>query len=114
MKLKFVTTVKERYQRLLNFITTDVLEIQQQNSSRQYIFTLPITPIIKSSFNKHVMSWELICHRLLHPSDSVMESMCLNQTLYGLTKHCPNKINKAPCTICYTEKNYNFPKGKNI
>ena len=69
--LKFETTVKERYQQLLDFITIDVLNIDQQHPSSQYIITLPMTPIIKSSFNKHPMSWELINILLLHQYHSV-------------------------------------------
>ena len=33
-----------------------------------------------------------------------MKAMCRHQNLYGLPKYCPNKIQKLPCTICYTEK----------
>ena len=75
------------------------------------MITLPMTPIINSSFNKHPMSWDLIHCRLLHPSDSVMKSMCRHQTIYGLPKQCPNKINKATCTICYTAKMTTINKG---
>ena len=56
-KLKFKTTVKARYQQLLDFIKIDVLNIEQQNSAYQTIITLPMTPIINSYFNKHPMSW---------------------------------------------------------
>ena len=38
--------------------------------------------------------------------------MCCCQTLNGLPKQCPNKLNKAPCTICYTSNMKNFTKGK--
>ena len=51
-----------------------------------------MNPIISSLSNKHPMSWELINHRLLHPSDSVRKEMCCHQTLDGLTKHFPKKI----------------------
>ena len=40
--------------------------------------------------------------------------MCCNKTLDGIQKHFPTKINKAPCTICYTEKNTTFPKGTTV
>ena len=40
--------------------------------------------------------------------------MCCHQTLNGLLKHCPIKLNKAPCTICYTEKTKTFPKGTTV
>ena len=103
-KLKIETTVKEIDQKLLDSITFDVFNIEQQHPSIQDIITLPMTPIINSSFNKHPMAWELIHSRLLHPPDSVMKAMCRHQTLNFLPKHCPKKLNKAPCTICYTEK----------
>ena len=48
------------------------------------------------------MSWEIIHLHLLHPSESVMKAMCLHQTLTGLPKKCPNKMNQAPLTIYYT------------
>ena len=60
------------------------------------------------------MSWELIHHHLLQPSESVMKSMCHHQTLDGLPKHCTNKINKAPCIICYTAKITTFSKGTTV
>ena len=47
-KLKFEITVKEIDQQLLYFINIDLLNIEQQNYSDQYIINLPITPIIKS------------------------------------------------------------------
>ena len=74
-KLKFETTVKEIYQQLLDFVTIDVLNIEQKNPSDQDIITLPMIPIIGSYFNKHSMSWELIHFCLLHPYDSVMKAM---------------------------------------
>ena len=56
IKLKVVTTVKDRYQQLLDFITIDVLKIEQQHLPIQYIITLPMTTIINGSFNKQPMS----------------------------------------------------------
>ena len=73
-----------------------------------------MTPIINSSFNKHPISWELIRRRLLHPSDIVMKLMYRHQTLDGLPKQRPNKINKALCTICYILKMTTLPKGKTV
>ena len=70
--------------------------------------------ITNVSFNKQLVSWELIHRRFLHPYDSVMKAMCHHQTLYGLQKHCPNKIHKAPCTICYTAKMKTINKGKKV
>ena len=96
----------------MEFITIDVLKIKQQHSPSQYIITLPMTPIINSYLNKHPISWELVHHRLLNPSKRFMKEICHNQTLNGLSKTCSNKINQAPCTICYTTKNENFPQSK--
>ena len=50
------------------------------------------------------MSWELIHRRLLHPSNCVMEEICRQETLYGLLKTFPKKINTGPCKTRYTEK----------
>ena len=72
MKLKVKTLVKERYQKLLDFITIDVLNIGKKNSS-QDINTLPTTPTINSYLKKYPMLWELINLRLVHPSESVMK-----------------------------------------
>ena len=104
IKLKVETTVKYRYQQLLDFITIDVLKIEQQHLPIQYIITLPMTPIINGSFNKQLMSSELIHHRIINHSESVLKAMCHHQTLYGLPNHCLNKIKRAQCKICYTEK----------
>ena len=46
IKLKVETEFKERYQQLFDFITIDVLHIEEQHTSDQYIITLPMTPII--------------------------------------------------------------------
>ena len=73
-----------------------------------------MTPIINSSFNKHPISWELIRRRLLHPSDIVMKLMYRHQTLDGLPKQRPNKLNKASCTICCILKMTTLPKGKKL
>ena len=89
MKLKVEAPFKERDQQLLEFITIDVLNIEQKYPSSQEIITLPMTPIINISFNKHPMSWELINICLLHPSDSVMKAMFCHQTLTGLPKTLP-------------------------
>ena len=62
-------TVKKIYQQFLWFVTIDVLKIEQQHSLYQDIITLPMTPIINTSFNKHTMSWELIHSCLIHPPD---------------------------------------------
>ena len=50
-KLKFETTVKQIYQKLLNFITIYILKIEHQNHSDQEIITIPMTPIINSYLN---------------------------------------------------------------
>ena len=70
--------------------------------------------IIGTSFNTHPISRELIHRHLLHPSYSFMKAMFRHQTLDGLIKHCPNKIHKAPCTICYTAKMTNIKKGTTV
>ena len=43
-----------------------------------------------------------------------MKAMCHHQTVTGLPKHCHNKLNQVPCTICYTEKMKKIPKGKTV
>ena len=63
-----------------------------------------MTSIINIYSNKHPMPWELINCCLLHPPESFMKAICRHQTLTGLPKHCPNKLNQAPYTICYTRK----------
>ena len=108
--LKVETTVKDIDQPLLGFVTIDVLNIKQHYPSSQYIITLPMTPIINISFNKTPISWELIHHRLLHRSYSVMKAMYCHKTLNGLPKHCIKQLNKTPCKICYTEKLQLSPK----
>ena len=60
------------------------------------------------------MLLEIIHCRLLNTSYSVMKTMFHHQIITGLPKHCPKKINKAPCTICYTLKITIYPKGKTI
>ena len=110
MILKVGTTVKERYQQLLDFIIIDVLKIEQQHSSSHDIITLPTNQIINSYFNKHLMKWELIHCRLLQPSEIFMKSMCRHQTLNGLPKDRPKKLKKALCPICYTAKMTTLPK----
>ena len=77
MKLKVETAVKQIYEQLLGLINIDVLNIEQQHPSGQDIITVPMTPIINSSFNKHPISWEFIHCRLLHPSDSFMNQCAI-------------------------------------
>ena len=114
IKLKVEIAVKERDQQLLDFINIDIIKIEQQHPSFQVIITLPMTPIINISLNKHPISWELIHIRLLHPSGSVMKAMCRHQNLDNLQKLFPKKINKAPCTVCYTSKMTMTPKGTTV
>ena len=73
-----------------------------------------MNPIINSYFKKHLMSWELIHFRLLHPYESATKSMYRHQTLDGLPKNCPKKIHKAPCKIFYTEKMTTIDKGTTV
>ena len=70
--------------------------------------------ITNVSFNKQLVSWELIHRRFLHPYDSVMKAMCHHQTLDGLTKHFTKKIYKASCKICYTAKMTTINKGPTV
>ena len=98
IKFKVETSVKESNQQLLDFITIDILKIEQKHTSSQDIITPPMNPIINSYFNKYPMSWEIIHCRLIHPSDSVMKEICCHQTLDGPPTHCPKKIHKALCT----------------
>ena len=114
MKLKDKTTPKERDQQLLKFIIIDLLNIEQQHLSSKFVITLPMNIIINSSFNKDPMSWELIHYRLLHSSEYFMKAMCHYQTQNDLPKQYTNKLDKAPCTICYTAKITNSPKGATV
>ena len=104
IKFKVETSAKERDQKLLYSISIEMLKVEQQHISSQYIITLPMNPIINSSFNEHPMSWDLIHRRLLHLSYSVMIAICRHKNPDGLPKHCPKKVHKAPCTIYYTAK----------
>ena len=113
-KLKVETTAKEIFQQLLNFITIDVLKIEHQHLSIQYIMNISMTPIVNSHFNKNTVSWEIIHYRLLQPYYSVMKIMCRHKTLNGLPKHFHNKLNKSPCAICYTAKLTSFNKGTTV
>ena len=56
-KLNVDSTFKEKYQKLLEFITIYVVRVEQQQSIYQDIITLPMNPIINSYFNKHPMKW---------------------------------------------------------
>ena len=80
-KLKVRTVIKEKEQQLLEFITIDVLKIEQQIYRDHDILTLPMTPIINSYFKKRYMLWELNHRRFLHHYGTVMEAMCHHQTL---------------------------------
>ena len=64
IKFKFETSVKERYQQLLDFITIDIINLEQQYYSNKKIITLPMNQITNSYSSKHPMSWEFI-HRNL-------------------------------------------------
>ena len=43
-----------------------------------------------------------------------MKSMCRHQTLIGISKQFPKKLNQAPPTICYTAKIKAVPKIINV
>ena len=87
IKFKFKTLARERDLELLEFITIDILKLEQQYTSSQDIITLLMNTIINIYFTKHPVSWDIIHHRLLHPYDSVIKAMCHNQTLYGIPKY---------------------------
>ena len=57
------------------------------------------------------MSLEIIIGTLLHTYDNIMKAMLCHQTITGLQKNWPNKINESPCKICYTEKITTLHKG---
>ena len=92
-KLKVETEVKERDQKLPYFIKIKIIKVVQQKTPEQDIITLPMNAIINSYFNKHTMSWELIHIHIVNPHDSFMKSMCRQETLTGLPKNLPRKIN---------------------
>ena len=98
----------------MEFITIDVIEVEQQQYPYQGIITLPMNPIINSYSNKHPMKWEIIHRRLLHPYDSFMTEMCHHQTLTVIPKHLPKKLNTAQCKIFYIDKMTTFPKGETV
>ena len=75
IKFKVEASDKERDQQLLDFITIDILRLEQQKLSGQYIMTLPMNLTINSSFKKHPMSWDIIHCRLIQLSDIVIKSM---------------------------------------
>ena len=63
IKFKVETSAKKGDQQLLEFITIDILKIEQQHHTIQYIVTLPMNITINRSFNKLSMPWERIhCH----------------------------------------------------
>ena len=76
IKFKFETPFKERDKQLLDFISIGILKLEQQHTSSQDIINIFMNLIIYSYFKKQPMSWELIHLRIIHPSDSVMKSMC--------------------------------------
>ena len=98
----------------MDFINIDILKLEHQQPSSQDIITLPMNPIVNIYFNKQPMLWDIISRFLLHPSDSVMKAMCRHQTLDGLPKYFPNKIHKAPFTICCTAKMTTINKGATV
>ena len=54
-KIKAETEVKEIDQKLLDFITSEIIKVEQQKYPEQDIITFPMTQIINISFNKHPM-----------------------------------------------------------
>ena len=57
----------------MNFITIELIKVEQQIYIEQDIITWPMNKILNISFNKHPMSQEFIHCHILHPSDSVMK-----------------------------------------
>ena len=114
LKVNVETSTKEIDLQLLDFITIDILKVEQQHTSIQNIITMPMNPIINISFSKHSISWDLIHHRILRPSESVMKEMCHNKTLDGLQKNCTNKIHTSTCTISYTAKTTTIINGTTV
>ena len=55
-KLKVETEVKERNQKLLDFIAIEIIKADQQKYPEQGVINLPMDHIINISFNKHPMS----------------------------------------------------------
>ena len=55
-KFKVETSAKNIYQQLLEFVTINILKLEQQHPSSQYIITLPMNSIIISYFNKDPIS----------------------------------------------------------
>ena len=43
-----------------------------------------------------------------------MKETCHHQTLTGIPKRTPKKTNTTPCTICYTSKTTDSPKGETV
>ena len=63
-----------------------------------------MNPIINSSFNKKSINGSSLNATSLTFLTIVMKEMCRHQTVDDIPKHCPNKIHKLPCKICYTAK----------
>ena len=56
VNFKVETSAKERDQKLLDFITIDILKLEHQHNSSKDIINLSMNPIINISFNKHPIS----------------------------------------------------------
>ena len=50
-EIKVETEAKQIYQKILDFITNEIVKVEQE------IINLPMDIIINISFNKHYMSW---------------------------------------------------------
>ena len=98
----------------MDFVTIDILKLEQQYNSSEEIINLSMNLITNRSFKNHPISWETIQLHLIHPSESVMKAMFCHQNLNVLPKYCPKKLNKAPCTIYCTEKMTIFPKATTV
>ena len=106
--IKVKKETKWIYQKLLNFIKTEIIIVEWPKSKSNIIITLDMNTMINISFNKHPMLLEIINHCLPHQSDTFSKEMCLHHTFTVLLKQFPKKINEAPCIVCFT-KNYIVP-----
>ena len=68
-------------QHILDFITIEIINVEQQTSPENDIITFPMDPIINRSFNKHIISWEIFYRRLLHTSENLLKQFFIIKIL---------------------------------
>ncbi len=73
--------------------------------------TISSQPIANSATSELPLTRLLVHQRLGHGCDTVLDTMCRNQTLLGLPKR-PFPSRSCPCPICITTKFTNTPKVK--